>query len=357
MALEQLLVVGQAAGAVAHRVGVLAQYERQAAAVRVQVQVVQRLLLTPADRIHLLQRGVHAGVHVHMAAVPVAFIVDWPGGVAVAGPIGHRGQVVAGAGFVAEGPHDDARMVLVPLDHAGHPVQVRLPPARVPARVAAPADRPEAVGLQVALVHHPQSVLVAQLEKTRVGRIVAGADRIDVVPLHQEDVGQHGGLIQGAAGLRVKLVPVHAPEQDPPPVDPQQAVLDRDRTEPDLQGDGLATGTQLGVVQPWHLGRPRLDGEPVRPGRGDVTQAELGYRERGGHRGVDPEDAGTCQMVVVGVDEEVLDNRLGLQRHIPEDPRQPPHVLVLEVARRRPLMDPHCQYVAPGSQQDIELGG
>src|SRR5882672_11289139 len=99
---------------------------------------------------------------------------------------------------------------------------------------------------------------------------------------------------------------------------------------------------QHAVVEAGFFGRPRLDvRDPVRPGGWDIDQPELGHRKPGGDVRVYPQRTGPARLVVVGVDEEVVD-RAGWssdQGDVSEDPGQPPHVLVLEVTRRRPLVD------------------
>ena len=77
MALEQRVVVGQAAGPVAHRVRVLAQHERPVA--------------VAPDRVDLRVRRVHAAVDV--AARRIALVVHRPRRVALPRPRRHRRQV------------------------------------------------------------------------------------------------------------------------------------------------------------------------------------------------------------------------------------------------------------------------
>src|SRR4029453_4075918 len=64
VALEQLLVLPEAAGAVTHGVGVLAQDQRHGPAAGIQRRVVQRRLLAAADRVDLGVGRVHAAVDV-----------------------------------------------------------------------------------------------------------------------------------------------------------------------------------------------------------------------------------------------------------------------------------------------------
>ena len=86
-------------------------------------------------------------------------------------------------------------MVLVPLEHGPGPVHHTRPPLRqaprhIPAGVNPARLLPGAVALQIGLVHHIDAVFVAQMIPSCLVGIVAGADRIDVVPAE----GVYGGL-------------------------------------------------------------------------------------------------------------------------------------------------------------------
>ena len=74
---------------------------------------------------------------------------------------------------------------------------------------------------------------------------------------------------------------------------------------------------------------------------------------------VDRQDADSAAVIPVGVDEEILDAAVGAvaQAHRAEDAREPPLVLVLEVAREAPLSDTHGQLVDSRPQRigDVEL--
>ena len=91
----------------------------------------------------------------------------------------------------------------------------------------------------------------------------------------------------------------------------------------------------------------------------DVGESEFGDTDPGGGSGVDPQRSGTAGVVVVGVDREVVDASTGAgkEAHPAEDPGQPPHVLVLQVTGRRPLVDAYGQGVGSGTQKrsDVEL--
>src|SRR4029453_5716866 len=103
VALEQVLVLPQAAGAVAHGVGVLAQDQGHGPAGGGQRGGVQRVLLAAADPVDLGVGGVHAAVDVHVRAGPVVLVVQRPRRVAGPGPVGHGGQVAAGGALCAGG--------------------------------------------------------------------------------------------------------------------------------------------------------------------------------------------------------------------------------------------------------------
>ena len=214
--------------------------------------------------------------------------------------------------------------------------------------------------LEVALVDHVEAQLVAQLEEARVRRVVGRADRVEVVRLHQQHVAPHHLLRHRAAVVGVELVAVDAAEQDPPAVDLQQRVLDHDGAEADPQPHALARARDLGVVEARELGAPRLDRHLHRLARGDVD-AELGHRHARGHVRVDAQRPRAARVVVARVHEDVVERvrRPREQGDAAEDPRQPPHVLVLEIGARRPLVDADREHVVLARAQelaDVELG-
>ena len=215
------------------------------------------------------------------AQLAVALVVQRAGRVALADPGGHRGQPAPGAALVAQRPHHDAGVVLVPLDHPAGPGRAaRAPSARRRPGCRASPDLAEAVGLQIALVDHPQAQLVAQVEEGRVRRIVAGADRVDVVLLHQQQIAAHRLRVQGAPVARVELMAVDAAQQDPPAVDLQQPVLD---ARP--YGSRSAAGS---ARRRWPA--PRRRAAAARPSRGSTGTVTLspGRQSRGRAPGRSP---------------------------------------------------------------------
>ena len=305
----------------------------------------------------------------------VALVVHRPLGVALVHPRRHRGEVLTGARLVAERPHHHARVVLVALDGALDAVQVRGAPAGVVAGAPLPAHLLEAVRLEIALQDHPEAELVHQLEHARMRRIVARADRVDVRALHELEVGHDLGLVEDAAEIRMPLVPVDAVEHHAAAVDQEPVALDDDGSKTQSQRHRLGGARHGGVVEARRLGRPRLDAWDLHrrdvargvPGHGQV---ELRHPERQRVRGLvgddlgdDPPRAGRAGLVVRAVERgaqpHVLDAAGGprLEGHVAEDAGEPPLVLVLEVARGRPLVHAHDDEVAPRTdgRRDVEL--
>ena len=137
IALGQFVVLGQCAGTVAHRMPVLAEQERLAAyAYRLgRCRQVRHRTHLVADRFGLEQVGIHPRVDVGVCAAVVALVVHRPFMITSPDPVGHLGEVAAGARFVAQRPDDDRRMVLVSLDRAFDPVKVGRFPSGIVARI------------------------------------------------------------------------------------------------------------------------------------------------------------------------------------------------------------------------------
>jgi hypothetical protein len=224
-------------------------------------------------------------------------------------------------------------VVLVALDHSPHAIDEGFLPRRIVGRVVPPLQREEAVRLEVALVDHVQPELVAEVEEARVRRVVARAHGVDVVGLHQLDVAPHHVLGHRAPRVGIELVAVDAVQLDAVPVDQQQPVLDHNPAEADLQQHPLAPARHDRLVQPRDLGAPRVDA--LDPHRFTARDVDPQLRHRHPHvvrsKRVHAQAPRARHVVVVRVHEQILDasRRPQLQRDVAEDPRQPPHVLVL----------------------------
>ena len=123
--------------------------------------------------------------------------------------------------------------------------------------------RPRAVGFHIVLRNQIQSVFIAETVQLRVIRIVAGADGIDVVALHNRKIAAHLLLAHpGAAIVAGKFMPVDAVEDNPLPVQAHQTILHFKTAESDLFMDefhclsGLCMQNQIQIIQLRILRRP-----------------------------------------------------------------------------------------------------
>jgi len=155
-----------------------------------------------------------------------ALVVQQAGGVETANESRARVVVFAVSGLVAETPHDDAGVVAVALDHAADSFE----PGRAVRRVMAQRGV-EGVALHVRFVHHVETEFVAQIAEAVIVRIVRGADRIDVVSLHREQIGTHSVDRDRLAAVGIVIVAIHTHHRDRRSVDRQQAVDDLDAPE------------------------------------------------------------------------------------------------------------------------------
>lgn len=72
----------------------------------------------------MIHRGYNVGVVVH----PGLLILDHPGVIPFFYPMIALAEIVAGAGFIPQGPNDDGRMIFVALYHPADPVLVAIQP-------------------------------------------------------------------------------------------------------------------------------------------------------------------------------------------------------------------------------------
>ena len=179
-------------------------------------------------------------------------------------------------------------MVLIAFDGAPHPIRHRREEAFVGCRRAFPPLQLEAVGFEIALVHDPQAVLVAQVQESGIGWVVTRAYGVHVVGEHQLNVGAHRGLVQRAAGQRMPLVAVHPSQHQWRPVDENPVADDLHRAKPDPDVDLLTWGRQRGRIEPRGLLAPRFNVNIGKRFVGvDVEDSQLGHAELSGLRGLD----------------------------------------------------------------------
>ena len=163
-----------------------------------------------------------------------------------------RALIAADAVFVSERPEDHARVVLITLKHPGGTVHIGVMPRRI-VRQLVPVGVDEAVCLKVGLVADVEAVFVAQFQKTRVVRVMAGTDHVDVVLFHDHKVADHVVHRRCVSEDRVAVVAVDALAFDLLAVDVQHIVSDGQLLEADLLADMLRAAGEKQGIQPWLL--------------------------------------------------------------------------------------------------------
>ena len=106
--------------------------------------------------------------------------------------------------------------------------------------VGSPASAgPSCVGLHVVFRHQIQAQFITEAVEGRGIRIMTGADSVDIVLLHQNEVPAGDLCRDSPAAVAGKFVPVHAAENDPLPVQAHQPVLQLKSAETDPLADDL----------------------------------------------------------------------------------------------------------------------
>jgi hypothetical protein len=164
------------------------------------------------------------------------------------------GRVVTGVGRPGAGPR--AR---VPLVACGEPAGALGDGIGTVGPVVACPTALETVRLEVALQHHPESELVGEVQQARMRRVVAGADRVDVEALHAREVFARMLLVEDAPAIGVRLVTVHAVEDEPATVCEQLDADDLDGAEAQSEADLFGGRRDLRLVEPRRFGGPGFD--------------------------------------------------------------------------------------------------
>ena len=364
--LGQVGVLVHGAAGVAHGVGVLAAEHRLFRVLCKELRNVGR-------------RGVHPALHiagVRVRGVPCdPFIVHGAGGVKPVEELRDPMDDAAAVGLVPAGPQQHAGVVPVPAEHALGPVQQhggKLGPVLrdhvVLAGLAAQVGVPAAVGFHVVFINHIQAVAVAELVQGALVRVVRGADGVDVVPLHGDEVAFQLFPLRDPPGHGAEVVPVDPVEDQALPVQEQDPVLNFNPAEAHVLRNHLCQRAG-GVLYP--------DQQPVelrvlrRPQQGSLQRhaaphaAVISKRQFPRQQGLSVllqqqlQRAGTARFgrkVQLAPGEALIRQRRigkvrhrGLRQHIHENAAEnagkAEEVLVLKPAARRPLEHPHGQAV------------
>ena len=120
-------------------------------------------------------------------------------------------EVITVAGFVTQRPESQTRIVLITFEHVDCAVHVRFQPFRIVSqRTAFSKIIVHAMALDVCFIVYIKSVFVAQFVETAILRIMAQANRIQVVLFHQFEIFAHQLFSHIVTGSRVMFVNVHS---------------------------------------------------------------------------------------------------------------------------------------------------
>ena len=214
---DQLKIVFQIPGTVAHRVAILNQKKRL-------TSILFKILLNLGNIwIHStvqIQVGIIIG-HI-IISVSCAFIVGDSPWIKVFGPSQSLLKIASVCAFIAHGPHKNTGPVPVPYHHALHPIQNGLLPRRIVGNGFIPSLKPvgicvfsvidhvRSMGFDIRLIHDHEPISVTQLIKIWRVRIMAGADGIEIMLFH------HGKILfkllhtNGKSSNRIRIMTIHS---------------------------------------------------------------------------------------------------------------------------------------------------
>ena len=340
-------VFGQVADGVSHGVGILAEEERLFAPV-------------PVLGFHIFQGRIHAGVEIgHLV---LALIMH---GTAVQGLYGipFRHYIAALAALVAQAPEQHRGVQAVPADHPHGTVGI----GRSPGRHV--ADGLVAVALLVRLVHYVKAVPVVEGIHLGVVGIVAGAHRVQVVALHQEDVLHHALHRHRLAMDGMDVVAVGPLQISKDIIDIEFVTLKLHLTEPlleegaFLQFSGLVIHGYLYGIKVRFFCTPQLGGRYLHgfalPCLHAVFVIEGNHRlPPGPYPGGKPDGRKVIGKNTFRSNIFHVHPGAGHQVHIPVDTAEAEHVLVFQVGAVAPFIDLHRQRVHTPFHigRNVELG-
>ena len=216
--IEDVLVLRQPARSVPHRMSIFTDDAR------LRMRVFTKL-------IHQRHAGVHGGNNIDHFSIAIFFVMHQSRVIQRFRRMVHRADVTAIAGFIAQRPDDDRRMVFLRVNMANNALDVDFFPLRIVGNTANIADISKAVRFDVGFRHHKQAVDITQFVKTRIVRVVSGTHGVDVVLLHQLEIFLDAIHPNGAAFAMIVVVTVDAVQHHITVIDPEQTVAHFDITE------------------------------------------------------------------------------------------------------------------------------
>ncbi len=367
---------------IAHGMGIFAQDERF-------------LPMLLQERPHAGHRGIHLAFHIGgiivAAVVEDAFVMHQPGVIQLPEALTHGEGHLAADGFVADAPNQDAGMVLVPviggidaIQHGGKPILTIPRQGKIQLLPGIDKDFiPHAVAFQIVFCNEINAQLIAKLIQSTVIRIMAGAQRIDVVPLHGQQIPADHFRFDRPARLSAEVMPIHALEHDALTIQAHDAILHFKAAEAHLLTCHLAYLAlsvfhgNIQAVQLRMLSTPLFRSFDLHDRLRQVilsVDGSLHHRFRPIHQGK-VNRMGTCAVnirhngqgsvfiVVIqfGTDGKIPQVllRQGVQVHIPKQTAEAEEILVLCPAAGAPVIHTAGQLISAGHQirRQVELAG
>ena len=346
----------QVSVAVAHRMGVFAKNKGFACV------------------LNLSRSGIHTAGKIRFDCM-AALVVNGTRGIHLMNHLAAGGKVRAGTGFITQRPDNNARMVFVAFHHAADTVQMRLLPLRSIGQFVV-GSVAVGVGLNVGFVHHPDTVLIAQVIEFRHIGIVAGPNRVNIIFLPHPDVFQHRFAGDHLPQIRVGFVTVNPFDFNEHAVHIEMALFDLHLAETDAlrnHFDQLAVflkrqqnRVETGIFVGPFFRIFNLHFQRTGSGCGSnflplgIEQLHLNRRTGSGNQlGIHLQHSVLIPVVQIGHDVDVTDivGRTGLQVNIPEDAGHAPEILVFQIRAVAPAIHLGRQQVFPRLQVlgDIKL--
>ena len=115
------------------------------------------------------------------------------------------------------------------------------------------------MNLYVGFVDDIETVFVTQLIKLRCIRIMAGADSIEIVLLHQTHIFADMFQRNSRTYIRIAVMTVGSAETNFLTVQVYNGISDADLTETDALTDGFTVSGQRQSIQVWMFGIPECE--------------------------------------------------------------------------------------------------
>ncbi|CSA92491.1 Uncharacterised protein [Vibrio cholerae] len=159
----------------------------------------------------LIDPRIHRANNIGRRRISAApFVLHRTRWVALFRPLIHGVMIGTNPRFIAERPNDHTRVVFIALHHANHALQIGIHPLWI---IGKSAHRKLAVGFEIGLIHHIQTVLITQFVPTRMIGVMGGTHRIEIMLFHQFNIAAHACFIHHMPQFGMMFMTVHPADQ------------------------------------------------------------------------------------------------------------------------------------------------